>query len=163
MLVNLSIHFQSAVKLKMGFPRLNGFKIFDLNSARSGSTNLLRSPKSNLGVKSLLPNNLFETILVFDTFYLDSQMKRLDDQWSKRSIQVFESTNFPMTLYGHAESELLLRIAYNRRLFKDQTIEQILKHLENILEEVSRNPDKKLGQIELLSEGRAPQDSEILE
>ncbi len=95
---------------------------------------------------------LFDTILVFDDFLLDTHLASQGGPWANRRFKLIERTSFPLTLYGNAEPELLLRIAYDRRRFNDGTIDRLLKYLRQILDEVSRNPEQVLGKLAMLSD-----------
>ena len=43
---------------------------------------------------------LFESILVFDNYDLNSKMQSQGGNWSHRQVQLRERTNYPLTLYG---------------------------------------------------------------
>jgi len=95
--------------------------------------------------------HLFDTILVFDTFLLDSHLRAQGGSWLSRHFRLIEKTNFPLTLYGNAEPELILRLVFDRRRFRPQTVERLLGHLTHLLDELSGRPEARLGELSLLT------------
>ncbi|MCZ6834527.1 MAG: LLM class flavin-dependent oxidoreductase [Planctomycetota bacterium] len=96
--------------------------------------------------------HLFDTILVFDNFHLNTYLQNQGGAWSNRHFELVEKTNFPLTLYGNVEPEMLLRLAFDRTRFSDETIQRMLQHLVQILDEISRRPEAKLGDLTMLTD-----------
>ena len=100
---------------------------------------------------------LFDSFLVFDNYLLQSALRRLGGSWERREARLFEQTNFPLAVYGYAESEFILRIDYDRARFDDATIERMVGHLKRLLEGMAADPDHPITDLPLLSEAEERQ------
>lgn len=94
---------------------------------------------------------LFESILVFENYELNSVLRSQGGRWQNLEIQLKEQTNFPLTLVGYAESELLLKLKYNQQLFDDAKIGRMLGHLQTLLSSMAADPWQCLGELPLLT------------
>ncbi len=95
---------------------------------------------------------LFESILVFENYLLNSTLRAQAKQWENRDIRLLEQTNYPLTLTGYLDSRLLLKISYDKRRFDDGTIARMLGHIKTLLESMAANPEQKLSALPLLTE-----------
>jgi amino acid adenylation domain-containing protein len=100
---------------------------------------------------------LFESILVFDNYDLSTFMRSKGDGWENREFHLLENTGFPITLYGYAGSELLLKIAYDRGRFDEVAIERILGHLRSLLEGIAQDSGRSLALLPILTEAERQQ------
>ncbi|MDP4147631.1 MAG: non-ribosomal peptide synthetase, partial [Bacillota bacterium] len=48
--------------------------------------------------------------------------------------------------------EIMLKLNYNGSIYDEQYIKMISKHIENLLKEVTENPEKKISEMDMLSE-----------
>jgi natural product biosynthesis luciferase-like monooxygenase protein len=95
--------------------------------------------------------SLFETILVFDNYLLDSALRAQGGNWEAREFRLLEKTNYPLTVYGYAETALLLKIAYDRHRFDDATVAWMLGSFKSILEGMATHPECRLSELPQLS------------
>jgi amino acid adenylation domain-containing protein len=100
---------------------------------------------------------LFESILVFDNYYLNTFMKAKGDSWQNREFHLIEDNGYPITLYVYAESELTLKIAFERQRFDEDTIRRMLWHLKTLLESMAEDPNRSLSQFPILTEAERHQ------
>ena len=62
------------------------------------------------------------------------------------------TAKFDLTLYVVESNEAIyLSMEYCRHLFRKETVERMVRHYQNIITEVTRAPELKLGEIEMLS------------
>ena len=94
---------------------------------------------------------LFETLVVFENFLLDSALKTKGGLWTNRDLTLLEQTSFPLTLSGYLESELILRIEYDRSRYGKSTISRMLTHLQTLLGGMVDQPERTLGSMPILS------------
>ena len=94
---------------------------------------------------------LFESILVFENYQLNSKLQEQGGKWENREFRLLERTNFPLTVAGYLESELLLEIEYDRHRFDDATIARMLGHIQTLLEGMIANPESLLKDLPLLT------------
>lgn len=95
---------------------------------------------------------LFESIVVFDNYELNSKLREQGESWKNREFHLIEKNNFPLTLYGYGGPELLLRISYDKRRFDDESINRMLGHLKALLEGFVENIDRPLSTLSILTE-----------
>ena len=100
---------------------------------------------------------LFETILVFDNYLLNTALRAQGGKWEKREFRLLEKTNYPLTVYAYGGSEPVLKVAYDRRRFDDATIARLLGHLQTLLEGMVVNPEQRLSELPLLTEAERRQ------
>ena len=101
--------------------------------------------------------SLFESILVFENYLLNSTMRSLGGGFENREFKLLEQTNYPLTVVAYVEPELLLQIAYARHRFNDTTIVRMLGHLRTLLESMVANPEQRLSDLPLLTEAERNQ------
>ena len=99
---------------------------------------------------------LFESILVFDHLTLDTALRSQGGDWELRHFRVIDQTNFPLTLFGFAEEELLLKIEFDQRRFESPVVTRMLGHLRALLEGIATHPNERISALSLVSaaEGR---------
>ncbi len=100
---------------------------------------------------------LFESILVFENYHLNSLLQAQGSHWQNRDFRLLEQTNFPLTVNGYLDSELLLKIAYDKRRFDDGAISRMLGHLKTLLEGMAANPAHRLADLPLLTQAERRQ------
>ncbi|MBD2201082.1 amino acid adenylation domain-containing protein [Calothrix sp. FACHB-1219] len=94
---------------------------------------------------------LFDSILVFENYELNSALRSQGGRWQNLEFRLEEQTNFPLTLVGYADSELLLKLKYDQNLFDNAKIARMLGHLETLLSSMANNPWQCLGELPLLT------------
>ena len=91
---------------------------------------------------------LFHTAIVFNDGLMHSKMRALGPDWQARDFDWIEQTNYRLTLFAYAESELLLKLAYDPAQIDDDLIERISSRLETALLVLAENPEARLGALE---------------
>ncbi|MDB6123508.1 MAG: non-ribosomal peptide synthase-like protein, partial [Pedosphaera sp.] len=100
---------------------------------------------------------LFESIIVFDRATLNAELQAQGGAWKNRHFHVIDQTNFPVTLFGFAEKELLLKIEFDRQRFEAPVIRRMLGHVKTLIEGMAANPEKLLSTLPLLTTGERHQ------
>jgi amino acid adenylation domain-containing protein len=95
---------------------------------------------------------LFESLLVFENYPLDSSLREHAGALSIRHERSVQRTNYPIALMAVPADELALRISYAER-FDDATITRMLGHLQALLEHFTTQPECRLGTLPLLTPG----------
>lgn len=95
---------------------------------------------------------LFESLVVFENYLLDTALRSPGGEWRNRKFQYIGQTNYPLTLVAYADAELLLRIEYDRCRFDDAVSERMLGHLSTLLEGMIVAPDQQLWEVPLISQ-----------
>jgi amino acid adenylation domain-containing protein/non-ribosomal peptide synthase protein (TIGR01720 family) len=100
---------------------------------------------------------LFESILVFENYLLNSELRALGGKWGNREFNVLGRTNYPLTLTAYAGTSLLLRLKYDRPRFEDATISRMMGHLQALLQGFVAEPEQHLSNVPLLTEAERHQ------
>jgi amino acid adenylation domain-containing protein/non-ribosomal peptide synthase protein (TIGR01720 family) len=95
---------------------------------------------------------LFETLLVFEKYRLDTAMRSFGGAWTNRQVELHELTNFPVTLAAYDGPELSFKIEFDRRRIEEATAKRMLGHLRSLLAGVVANPGACVGDLALLNE-----------
>ncbi len=114
------------------------------------------TPLVDIQATSEIPGGipLFESIVVFENYPIDNSLLNEERSLHLGDIEVFEQTNYPLTLVAVPGDELSVRISYDTARFSSDTIERILGYLQTILSAIAivKNPSHKVAQLPLLSE-----------
>ena len=95
---------------------------------------------------------LFDSILIFEGYELNSFLQSLGEDWKSREFEIHEQPTYPMELSAWAGEELLFRLAYDSRRFDDDAITRMLGGLATLLKAIAENPDQRLASLPLLDD-----------
>src|SRR4030095_12744552 len=96
---------------------------------------------------------LFDTLLVFEKYKLDTAMRSQGGAWANRKIELHELTNFPVTIAAYDGPELSFKIEFDQRRISAGSARRMLGHLRCLLESVAANPWVRVGDLVLVNEG----------
>ncbi|MCC5667072.1 amino acid adenylation domain-containing protein [Nostoc sp. CHAB 5784] len=94
---------------------------------------------------------LFETLVVFENYPVEPALKQSLETVQIRNIHATEQTNYPLTLYAVADSQLSLRLLSDRDRYTEDNITQLLQQLKTLLLGMLTQGDCLLVQLPLLS------------
>lgn len=94
---------------------------------------------------------LFESILIFENYLLNSKMQSQPVNWTGREVYLLERTNYPLALYGYAEPGLILKIAYHKERFDAAAVTRMLGHLRTLLEAMAADTNPRLTDLPILN------------
>jgi amino acid adenylation domain-containing protein len=94
---------------------------------------------------------LFESILVFENYPLDSAKQETQKTLEISHLSCFERTNYPLTVVINPDSQLSGRIVYDTGCFEEQTIARMIGHFQTLLAGISTNLQQYISQLSLLS------------
>ncbi|KYF66721.1 non-ribosomal peptide synthetase [Sorangium cellulosum] len=95
---------------------------------------------------------LFGSLVVFENAPKDP---RLGEQVGDVHLSYEQDrvhTNYPMTVVAYPSAGLGIRLSYDRRLFDHDAVERMLGHLVELLSEMARRPEARLGDLSPLGE-----------
>jgi len=87
---------------------------------------------------------LFNSIIVFENFPVDSAVNQMDMGLKIRSFSFTEQTNYRLTLIAIPGKRMVLKIAFAPREYHPEVVRRMLSHLERILESMIADPERKL-------------------
>jgi amino acid adenylation domain-containing protein len=90
---------------------------------------------------------LFESILVFENFHLNSLLQSAGGTWTNREFHLSEQTNYPIILAAYDGIELCLKIGFDRGRLNDATVGRMLGHLRTLLEAIAKARQQRPQQL----------------
>lgn len=100
-------------------------------------------------------SSLFDSIVVIDNYPLEGIRPRGD--LALTSYELFEMTNFDLTLQVLPSHTLEICFHFNQELFLPVTLERMVRHFSNILEGVVHDPGLKISAVPMISESEKEQ------
>ncbi len=101
------------------------------------------------GIPSGTP--LFDTILVFENYPVDSAVEQALASSGVRNLRFFEKANYPLTLIVNPGARLSLRANFDPCEIGSATAGAILEQLGAALERMVGNAEQRVGEVALLS------------
>ncbi len=95
---------------------------------------------------------LFESIVVFENYPLDTSLRQRIDNVEISGIRVIERTHYPLTVIVMPGPELALKIIYDTRRLEASSIVRLAGHLQILLGEMVANPHRRVSEMPLLTE-----------
>ncbi|SFJ95116.1 condensation domain-containing protein, partial [Thermoflavimicrobium dichotomicum] len=103
-----------------------------------------------------LGHHLINHLFVFENYPIQDSLRNdaALDQYGFQvlGIEAFEQTNYDLNVTVFPGEEFLVKVTFNAEVYADQMIENVVRHLKQILSQVVCNPDLPVEQIDLLSE-----------
>jgi non-ribosomal peptide synthase protein (TIGR01720 family) len=102
---------------------------------------------------------LFESLLAFENFPLDRTLSERGGSLRIRDVQVYDRTNYPLTLIIIPGPQLLLRANYDRQRFADSSMRRLVGRLSRLIENMVGRREALLEELQIDTEaeiGSAP-------
>ncbi|MBA4143018.1 MAG: amino acid adenylation domain-containing protein [Nitrosospira sp.] len=101
---------------------------------------------------------LFDTILVFENYPMDEALRQaLPGGLVFSGVRNREATNYPMTVSVTQSDTLLFNYSYARKHFSRGIVSAMAAQINKLLGSIARGLVRKLGDIDILSEGERAQ------
>jgi len=94
---------------------------------------------------------LFDSIVVFENHSLDAAMKAQGGEWQRRTFDLLQRSNYPITLAAYLDRELSIKLEYDAESFAEPAIKRLGKALKLTLESMVIDPHAKVGDLQLFS------------
>jgi amino acid adenylation domain-containing protein len=82
--------------------------------------------------------SLFDSIAVFDNATIDHMMKQRGPRFADMQFEYLGQTNFPLTLAGYLDPEMLIRLEFDPNRFDIATARRMLQHFARLLSTLRR-------------------------
>jgi amino acid adenylation domain-containing protein len=115
------------------------------------------SPLWEVQSQSELGRELLDHILVFENYPLAQQLQgagggeAIDSGYQLTDVQLFEQTNYDLTLVVVPGEEIHIKFEYNLNRYERATIEQAAGHLQALLEQLVADTGQQVGALSMLS------------
>ncbi len=103
--------------------------------------------QSELDAKS----DFFDSIMVIENYPLDKALIEINSPLQISAFEVFEVTNYDLTIVVTLFKGTNIKFIYNEELFNDKVIDRLGKIFEKILYEFAHNPEQRISEVNLLS------------
>ena len=101
---------------------------------------------------------LFDSIIVFENYPVDQALRQsAGTDLGFDGNQAHEETNYPLTLSVTLEDRLIVEFSYQGEHFESAQIERLAAHYRAVLMAVAEQPERAVGEIELLNEAEKKQ------
>ncbi|MCB0168540.1 MAG: amino acid adenylation domain-containing protein, partial [Anaerolineae bacterium] len=94
---------------------------------------------------------MFDTLFVFENYPVDKELSGSLNGLQIENVQIFEQTNYPLTVTVVSGSELTIQFSYDPGRFETEKIDRMAGHLQQILAGIVENITQPLSQISLLT------------
>ncbi|MGG3806589.1 amino acid adenylation domain-containing protein, partial [Metabacillus fastidiosus] len=106
-------------------------------------------------IQSKLKNNLLDHVLVFENYAVDKEA--LEDKESELGFEIVsvtdeERSNYSFSITVGIGRKLKLMLVYDESVYENELINSIASHIKNVTVQFAANDNKKLSEIDLLSE-----------
>lgn len=95
--------------------------------------------------------HLFESILIFENYLLDSHFRSQGGKWLNRHFRILEQTNYPVTLFGYLDAELYFKLQYDTTRFSHESMNWLFNHFEETIKQIIADPDQKVKDINFIT------------
>ncbi|UCH97247.1 MAG: non-ribosomal peptide synthetase, partial [Candidatus Aminicenantes bacterium] len=95
---------------------------------------------------------LFDSLVVIENYPLELHLMTQDSELSIDSYSMVENTNYDLTVGIVVFDGIDMDFVYNRECFEPGIIKNLSGHFCRIMENIIKNPAKKVHEIEILSE-----------
>ena len=96
--------------------------------------------------------NLFDSLFVFENYPVDESLNNSEQSIKFEDIHSVEQTNYPLTIVSGPGEEIHIDAAYDGEKIADFSIDLLLAHYKNILQYLVIYSDKKIKEIEYLTD-----------
>ncbi|MCK4764921.1 MAG: amino acid adenylation domain-containing protein [Candidatus Aminicenantes bacterium] len=120
------------------------------------SRNYEHIPLAEIQAGTSLKRDLFEHIVAFENYPVDSELKTINKKsdlgFTVLGSELFEQTNFDMSIVVAPGKEWAVLVYYNPFVYDPEVIKKIETHLTNIVRRVTGDQNIPLCEIDMLSQ-----------
>jgi tyrocidine synthetase-3 len=95
---------------------------------------------------------LFDSVVVMENYPLDSKLARQSSQLALDSYSIYEMTDFVLTVGISMGDDIEIVFDYEAGLWAKETVTGMSRHFKFIVGEIAEHPEKKIAEIDILSE-----------
>jgi amino acid adenylation domain-containing protein/non-ribosomal peptide synthase protein (TIGR01720 family) len=94
---------------------------------------------------------LFESIFAFENYPMLRSLRKRAEGSKLRDLRSIERTNYPLSVVVVPGDDLRINIIYDEDRYEEATIRRMLEHYGGVLESFSRNVDRRIAEIDVLT------------
>ncbi len=100
---------------------------------------------------------LFDSIVVFENYPVAEALRRHGDELRFGDVQHVDTTTYAMTVSASVNETLNVSFDFARAQFDEDFVERLSERFGHVLEQLVQGPERRLGEIGLLTEREAAQ------
>ncbi|WP_240921855.1 condensation domain-containing protein, partial [Jeotgalicoccus sp. S0W5] len=110
-------------------------------------------PLYKIQERSILKSNLFDHILVFENYPISQELNTYSNcnEIKFDELNSFEQTNYPLTVAIFPHESIDIKFTYDSNIYDNKYITNIGENLNRILEEIIKNPERSISEINMLT------------
>lgn len=93
---------------------------------------------------------LFDSIMVFENYPVEESLKQQTSSLQVRDLQHYGKTNYPLTVVIAPAQDLEVHLVYDPSLFSQDVVQQMARHMRQVLLSMLSDPDQPLKNIQML-------------
>ncbi|AIQ51349.1 hypothetical protein R70331_07375 [Paenibacillus sp. FSL R7-0331] len=99
-------------------------------------------------------NHLIKVLYVYENYFIDEEKLKAGEGGLSFTLESSrEQTNYDITLCAYQDEErLVFDLLYNPNVYAKEEIQSILARIEKVLQAIGENPNRKLSEIETITE-----------
>ncbi len=99
---------------------------------------------------------IFDHLLVFENYPMNQELIQLniekDTEFSIDHVEIYEQTHYNFNLLVFPTENIRIKFSYNKSLYPEHQMEQVAEHLKTVIRSILENPEKQIGEINILPE-----------
>ncbi|MDQ3036665.1 MAG: condensation domain-containing protein, partial [Myxococcota bacterium] len=96
---------------------------------------------------------LFETLVVFERYLMNSELQALGGAWAARHFSVLEQSDFALVLAAYQDGDdLILKLEHDAMRCEPDAVARLAEHVATLLRGIAKNPLAKVRELPLLSD-----------
>ncbi|MGB7605430.1 MAG: condensation domain-containing protein, partial [Lutisporaceae bacterium] len=113
-------------------------------------------PLADVQTNTILKNNLFDHIMVFENYPMDKQLSSIDSNqelgFSIKDFEMFTHTNYDFNLAIIPGETIILKVLHNGNIYSEEQVVQICRHFNMIINQVVENPEITASSINIIDD-----------
>lgn len=95
-------------------------------------------------------DHLFDSIVVIENYPVDRMIREAEGSLRIKKYDMFERTHYDFTLVASGHESLQIMLHYSQEACSQQEADLILEHLFGLLTQVTRNPEMKVHDVDMV-------------
>ncbi|MCK4261449.1 MAG: AMP-binding protein, partial [Halanaerobiales bacterium] len=94
---------------------------------------------------------LFDSIVVFENFLIQSEVKEVELDFSVSYDSAFEMANYDFAISVGNDGSMIIKLSYNEKVFSSEVVERIEKSVIQLINTMLTEPDQLVAEISIIS------------
>ncbi len=136
-------------------------KRHQMKNRKSNAFDFLPLPEIKKQLQKGAQDKFFDTLHIYENYPMDLSTVLSGTKLHVDDIDIWEKTNYPLTLIITPHDNLSIRALYDNSKFSYKDIHCLLQHYANLLSDAADNLQNRIGALEILSHKEKEKNEEI--